>query len=72
MILQDIVTQINSTEEQTTTNLNTISGIFRTVIEGGIVIDRNVVMSATHIVGSLLDWGEDDTSLPQLQSQSAQ
>ena len=72
MILQDIVTQINSTEEQTTINLNTISDIFRKVTEGGNVIDRDVVMSATHIVGSLMDWGEDDTSRPQLQNQSAQ
>ena len=72
MILQDIVTQINSTEEQTTINLNTISDIFRKVTEDGNVIDRDVVMSATHIVGSLMDWGEDDTSRPQLQNQSAQ
>lgn len=65
MKLQDFVSQINSTADQSTTNLNTISEIFKVVRNRA---SRNVITNASSILGSLQSWGRDNF----IQSQSAQ
>ena len=71
MEIQIVLAQVNETEDRSSTNLNTVTITFQKLVND-ILIDRDILKSATFILSDIQSWGMDDSSLDTLQNTSAE
>ena len=71
--IQTVLAQVNETEDRSSTNLDTVTITFRKLVDDrDIIIDRDILRSATVILSDIQSWGMDDSSLDTLQNTSAE
>ena len=63
----------NHTDDQSSTNLNTVTNTFQIIAENeSIAVNREVLVSATNILSLIQSWGMDNSILDILQNSSAE
>ena len=73
MGLNMVLSEANSTEDRSSTNLATVTNILRQVAQNmSIPISRNLLESVTLIVSDIQTWGMDNSTVNTLQNQSSE
>ena len=74
MGIQMVLSQVNETEDRSSTNLDTVEITFRKLVDenNNISIDEDILESATVILSDIQGWGMDNSSLETLQNTSAE
>ena len=73
MGLNMVLSEANSTEDRSNTNLATVTNIFRQVAQNmSFPVSRNLLESVTHIISDIQDWGMDNSTVMTLQNQSSE
>lgn len=68
-----ILSNTNSTEDRSSTNLATVAGILKTVAQNmSLSLSRDLLESVTYIMSGIQEWGMDNSTLETLQNQSTE
>lgn len=71
--LEMILSNTNSTEDRSSTNLATVAGILKTVAQNmSLSLSRDLLESVTYIMSGIQEWGMDNSTLETLQNQSTE
>ena len=74
MGIQMVLSQVNETEDRSSTNLDTVEITFQKLVDenNNISIDEDILESAVVILSDIQGWGMDNSSLDILQNTSAE
>ena len=72
--IEMVLSQVNETEDRSSTNLDTVEITFRKLVDenNNISIDEDILGSAAVILSDIQSWGMDNSNLNTLQNTSAE
>lgn len=73
MAIETAISQVNETEDRSSTNLHTVAMTFQTLVENDTMsISRDAMESAIQILSHIQSWRMDNASLDVLHNTSAE